>query len=483
MSDIPHFQPQVQPDSGLDFRWQWYATRGGGLFDMSAGQDSSGVVLGDAIIVFWEDLINPQINILGQLVGFSYRQTFGSSITGATNAFPIVITTSGNHFFATGNYIRIRDVGGNTNANGLWPITVLSPTTFSLDGSAGNAAFTAGGTARFSQLKRVLPFKHPRFTNLWCTRVAKVQGLAPQGVAEGFGAGATNYKLAVLTLQFTRPLYPILSDADILVGNNQQEYRRYLDRFWRSSVQMLTRQGQTFYFRQGSRPGQGVRNFPGSVGQRVGKAKLQRTWYQLPEEGILDSSGFPDGLLVDGQGRTILGTINKTTFLGRPIGTLLYEDPIITPRPLPIPAELMEITSPVIQQQYDVTLQMEYFDPKAGEGVDTTRFRGHNMMPWATDGQWYPVSARGENQALTSTTTDTPIRVTCTTHGFQDGDIVTISGTGTVADNSWVVTRVSANVFTLNGSTGGAGSGAVGTVNGGAAPFWYYELLNLFQIL
>lgn len=68
-------------------------------------------------------------------------------ISGATNASPIVITTSTAHFFATGDSVLITDVEGNTAANDLWKITKISSTTFSLDGSTGSGAYTSGGTA------------------------------------------------------------------------------------------------------------------------------------------------------------------------------------------------------------------------------------------------------------------------------------------------------------------------------------------------
>lgn len=79
---------------------------------------------------------------------------FGSSgaltpaVTNATNASPIVITTSSPHRFSTGNSVRISGVGGNTAANGDWTITVTSSTQFSLSGSSGNGAYTSGGSAR-----------------------------------------------------------------------------------------------------------------------------------------------------------------------------------------------------------------------------------------------------------------------------------------------------------------------------------------------
>lgn len=69
------------------------------------------------------------------------------TVSGATNASPIVITTSAVHGYETGDSIFIGGVTGNTAANGKYTITKLSTTTFSLDDSEGNAAYVSGGKA------------------------------------------------------------------------------------------------------------------------------------------------------------------------------------------------------------------------------------------------------------------------------------------------------------------------------------------------
>ncbi len=68
------------------------------------------------------------------------------TVTNATNAMPIVVTTGAAHGLSSGATVSISGVGGNASANGLFTITVLSPTTFALDGSTGTAAYTSGGT-------------------------------------------------------------------------------------------------------------------------------------------------------------------------------------------------------------------------------------------------------------------------------------------------------------------------------------------------
>jgi hypothetical protein len=69
------------------------------------------------------------------------------TITNATNAAPIVITTSAVHGLTTGDQVLNAGVLGNTAANGLFAVTVLTTTTFSLNGSTGTGAYTLFGTS------------------------------------------------------------------------------------------------------------------------------------------------------------------------------------------------------------------------------------------------------------------------------------------------------------------------------------------------
>jgi hypothetical protein len=68
------------------------------------------------------------------------------TVTAASNANPINITTSTPHNLVTNQLVGVYGVNGNTAANGGWNITVTGPTSFNLNGSVGNAAYTNGGT-------------------------------------------------------------------------------------------------------------------------------------------------------------------------------------------------------------------------------------------------------------------------------------------------------------------------------------------------
>src|SRR6185369_15853230 len=64
------------------------------------------------------------------------------SITGATNANPIMITCNG-HGFSNGDVVYISGVLGNTNANGEYTIGSVTTNTFTLTGRAGNGTYSA----------------------------------------------------------------------------------------------------------------------------------------------------------------------------------------------------------------------------------------------------------------------------------------------------------------------------------------------------
>lgn len=72
-------------------------------------------------------------------------KTDTGNITGATNASPIVITSS-SHGLSTGAVVTVAGVGVNTAANGTFVVTKIDSNTFSLNGSTGNGVYTSGGS-------------------------------------------------------------------------------------------------------------------------------------------------------------------------------------------------------------------------------------------------------------------------------------------------------------------------------------------------
>src|SRR3990167_1645260 len=89
----------------------------------------------------------------------------GATITGATNASPIKITTSAVHSLITGMQVNITGVTGNTAANGSFPIIVTSTTEYTLTGSTGDGAYISGGEANSWSLSSTVNTAQENVTN------------------------------------------------------------------------------------------------------------------------------------------------------------------------------------------------------------------------------------------------------------------------------------------------------------------------------
>lgn len=117
----------------------------------------------------------------------------GKSVTGATNATPVVVTVS-THGYANGDVVIIKGITGNTNANGKFVIANVTTNTFELTNFdtganiAGNGTF--GGTAyalNMSQMEYLADFAAP-------SRVATSAALTSQAITGGaFSAAAVTF--------------------------------------------------------------------------------------------------------------------------------------------------------------------------------------------------------------------------------------------------------------------------------------------------
>lgn len=69
------------------------------------------------------------------------------AITGAVSDGGEIQITATAHGFANGDRINVYNVGGTTEANGVWTIEAVATNTFRLDGSTFTNTYTSGGTA------------------------------------------------------------------------------------------------------------------------------------------------------------------------------------------------------------------------------------------------------------------------------------------------------------------------------------------------
>lgn len=72
------------------------------------------------------------------------------TISSASNATPIVVTTTTPHLITRDGVVYISGVTGNTAANDFWKVTPIDGTSFSLQGSVGNGDYVSGGTVQIA---------------------------------------------------------------------------------------------------------------------------------------------------------------------------------------------------------------------------------------------------------------------------------------------------------------------------------------------
>lgn len=95
------------------------------------------------------------------------------TVSNATNAAPIVLTTSTQSpAFNANDFVYVNGVGGNTNANGVFQANPVNATSLTLVGTTGNAAYTSGGLATRANVlyvKSTFPTSVANFAwNEWC---------------------------------------------------------------------------------------------------------------------------------------------------------------------------------------------------------------------------------------------------------------------------------------------------------------------------
>ena len=82
------------------------------------------------------------LDYVGTITGIA-----STTITGAVdNGSGLIRVTSTAHLLTTGDYAILASVGGTTEANGSWVVTVIDANTFDLVGSTFTNTYTSGGT-------------------------------------------------------------------------------------------------------------------------------------------------------------------------------------------------------------------------------------------------------------------------------------------------------------------------------------------------
>lgn len=160
----------------------------------------------------------------GKWVGGSGPPFFSAAISGASNAEPIVITST-EHGLTTGDAVTITGVQGNTAANGTWTIFRITADTFSLDESVGDGTYTASTGTWTAGARAILYTSVPVSTE---TKVTRRQVLRnTDGQADTFYVDLDTTDLVDTSLESTKPdedlaaeeAVPILTDEGALNAN------------------------------------------------------------------------------------------------------------------------------------------------------------------------------------------------------------------------------------------------------------------------
>lgn len=162
------------------------------------------------------------------VTSFGGKSGSTGTITGATNATPIVVTSI-SHGLSTGNVVYITDVGGNTNSNGWFTITVTDADHFSLNNSVGNSAYTSGGT--WQLLTGIAEITRPFVTQTATSQSNGTTTLTITGtgfsttpanntVTTNLGATGTVTSATATSLTVTFSGQPTIGDLAVLVTTN-----------------------------------------------------------------------------------------------------------------------------------------------------------------------------------------------------------------------------------------------------------------------
>ena len=260
-----------------------------------------------------------------------------------------------------------------------------------------------------NDIARTLPSQHSLFFNMWCSSVSSIEGVGTTGKDDFYDdiAGWQEVKFGV---QYESPPFPILADGAV-----NAEWQRYITPMVESKSQFLQRQDGSLCWPTGT-PNYASGQVPiqGNVGKAIitTVTQLRMTWIGVPDIGLFGSGGLSGS----GTGSSTnilssLGQLNDATFMGYPRGTLLFDSWAPVEKVYPVDPTVLgyPANSGNIPIAWDVTLTFLYFDPQNQDGTfgdkttgqPTSGFRGHNLVPHPSNGNWYAAVLAG--QAATPT--------------------------------------------------------------------------------
>lgn len=404
---------------------------------------------------------------------------------------PIVITT-GTHGFSTGQKITVSGVSGNTNANGTWIITVLSATTFSLNGSSSNG-ITTGGSVYIegyqgdgaSYNSRII-LQSPHATG-WQVRLAvepQIANLPIFTVAMGL-AGNT---LGDFPPGSSQNHLPEFFDLNVVRNSNYNGLVVGGGRFDTASRTTIVADGYCqnvfVYTRSTGATANGMFNFGFPDNEPAGPPPTEERLYSYgPSNNIGGTQDFGAIVLRVGSGLNVgfgmrtsvprwvllTGWSNLDgTSATNPMLSANAGDSVFTASTELLPIEIWAGTNADLALATGA--QPPFFYDQAFMGTAPRLRLGRTNF-----GAFTLTTEEVTSRTVTAATNASPIQITTSVaNALVTGQTITISGVqgNTAANGTWTITVINNQNFTLNGSTGNGTYTSGGTVNG--TPSWLH---------
>lgn len=422
----------------------------------------------------------------------SFTNSSGFGLSNATNTTPIVITS--NFGFADGSKVEIVGVGGNTAANGIWTITPLSATTFSLNGSIGNGAYTGGGIMRLAgypsdettQVSRIiLQSPHPSGWQVRLCVESFNSNLPPVSVAVGFGGNS----IGDFPVGGQHTHLPLWNDIAPVVVTTYNSFvtggGNYATPSRMTIVGDSSGQYITLYTRSTGATNNGIIVFgipdnepvplPTNNIERLfcyggqtnigGTQDFGQIIFKIQNSmniGNAYRNGLPEFCALTGWAN-LDGTTATSPLLSANAG-----DSPFTNTTEVLPVEIWGAT----YSHPDMALSTNYplsINPRLIGTAPMLRIGRTNF------GNFTLTTDEVTSRTVTAATNTSPIQITTSaTNALTTGQIVTIHGVNgnTAANGTWVITVINNTNFTLNGSVGNGTYTSGGTVNG--TPRWLH---------
>jgi hypothetical protein len=261
-------------------------------------------------------------------------------------------------------------------------------------------------------LHRTLPFPHPLYSYLFCTRVAQKQSVKFKAresgsLASGISSGGlpvpySRYDRVQLSLEFSQPPYRVRGDAAVTgtvdIWNQslsstptkntvpaRREWLRWCEVRPTPYADFNEAEGASFAYAEGATGNPKGNPLKGGIGISTSKMGVKVVWKQVPHNYIFERTdplepGAPWNLMAGAN------KVNAYDFMGFPAGTLLAEPPELDPYVSPVQV------GPEPWPVYDVTFTWKFMDPPKGvrdSPAGTSPYRGWQLEQYWPDKKWY----------------------------------------------------------------------------------------------